>query len=159
MKLVDTSTATGKNTTQDTWFIPANDVAIGTISLGEGGFGKVYAGQYGSNAVAIKSVSGLITHESLKMMHDEASIWKSLVHPNITLLYGISEDAENNPVLVMEKLETSLYHRIYCDDEADLPTSQQKLKWLLQIAEAFKYMHSRDNPVVHADLNPRNVLL
>ncbi|KAI9352943.1 kinase-like domain-containing protein, partial [Obelidium mucronatum] len=33
------------------------------------------------------------------------------------------------------------------------------MRWILQIAQAFKYLHAQENPVIHADLNPYNVLI
>ena len=38
-------------------------------------------------------------------------------------------------------------------------TKETNLKWILQIAEALNYLHSRNPPIVHRDLKADNVLL
>ncbi|KAI9335256.1 kinase-like domain-containing protein [Obelidium mucronatum] len=139
------------------WFIPPANVTIKRDeSLGVGGFGQVYAGHYGPNPVAVKTITGLNDPRARTMAKDEATLWYTLRHPNITLLFGVSVDQENNPLLIIERAKTSLCRRLY--DEEPL-TKEEKLRWILQIAEAFKYLHAKENPVIHADLNPNNVLI
>ncbi|KAI9335253.1 kinase-like domain-containing protein [Obelidium mucronatum] len=139
------------------WFIPPASVTIDRAeSLGAGGFGQVYAGQYGTNPVAVKTITGLNDPRARKMAKDEATLWYTLRHPNITSLFGVSVDEQNDPVLIIERAKTSLCRRLYGEEPV---TKEEKLRWILQIAEAFKYLHAKENPVIHADLNPNNVLI
>ncbi|ORY46632.1 kinase-like protein [Rhizoclosmatium globosum] len=39
------------------------------------------------------------------------------------------------------------------------PTLVERLNWLLDIAYAYKYLHTLESPVYHRDLKPNNVLL
>ncbi|KAI9335257.1 kinase-like domain-containing protein [Obelidium mucronatum] len=139
------------------WFIPPANVTINrNESLGVGGFGQVYAGQYATNPVAIKTITGLNDPGARKLAKDEAPLWYTLRHPNITPLFGVSVDEQNNPLLIIERAKTSLFRRLYYEGPV---TKEEKLRWILQIAQAFKYLHAQENPVIHADLNPNNVLL
>ena len=62
------------------------------------------------------------------------------------------------PVLVMEKMDTSL--RTYLEDHSkeQFPL-QQKAFVLRQVIQALVYLHSQNPPLVHHDLSPNNVLL
>ncbi|KAI9338226.1 kinase-like domain-containing protein [Obelidium mucronatum] len=142
------------------WFIPAAEVTIDkSESLGKGGSGEVYTGCYGTNPVAIKTITGLVDPQAIKMAKSEASIWYTLKHPNITLLYGVSVDELSNPMLIIERAETSLYSRLYRANKEEPVSKEVKMRWILQIAQAFKYLHAQKNPIIHADLNPRKVLI
>ncbi|KAI9344299.1 kinase-like domain-containing protein [Obelidium mucronatum] len=142
------------------WFIPATEVTIKKAEpLGKGGFGEVYSGYYGTIPVAIKTITGLDNPKAVQMAKSEATLWHTLKHPNITLLYGVSVDEHGNPTLIVERAETSLHSRLYCANGEEPVSKEVKMRWILQIAQAFKYLHAQKNPVIHADLNPRNVLL
>ena len=41
---------------------------------------------------------------------------------------------------------------------ADVPLAP-RMEWLLQIAQAMKFLHSKEPPILHRDLKPCNVLL
>ena len=62
------------------------------------------------------------------------------------------------PVLVMEKMDTSL--RSYLEDHSkeEFPL-HQKVFVLRQVTEALAYLHSQNPPLVHHDLSTNNVLL
>ncbi|KAI9338187.1 kinase-like domain-containing protein [Obelidium mucronatum] len=142
------------------WFIPATDVVINKAEpLGKGGYGEVYPGIYGTIPVAIKTITGLDNPEAVQTAKSEATLWYSLKHPNITQLYGVAVDEHGNPTLIIERAERSLYSCLYCANGEDPVSKEVKMRWILQIAQAFKYLHAQTNPVIHADLNPRNVLI
>ncbi|KAI9334528.1 kinase-like domain-containing protein [Obelidium mucronatum] len=136
------------------WFIPAADVIVNRAEpLGEGGFG----GCYETLPVTIKTITGLVSPKAVRMAQGEATLWFSLKHANITSLYGVSVDEHGNPMFIMERAETSLHSRLYCANGEKPVSKDVKMRWILQIAQAFKYLHSQTNPVIHADLNPRKV--
>ncbi|KAJ3089080.1 hypothetical protein HK100_007865 [Physocladia obscura] len=126
--------------------------------LGEGAFGIVYGGRYGDKRVAFKRIAGSLSKADRKSINNEASVWHRLKHPNIVLLWGISANSNGIPLLVIERLETSLFKRIYPDD-GEIPPFDQRVDWIMQIAQACKYLHNLTRPVVHADLKPDNILI
>ncbi|KAJ3080098.1 hypothetical protein HDU99_009291, partial [Rhizoclosmatium hyalinum] len=139
--------------------IPNSDISVSSVKLGEGYFGEVFAGLYLTYRVAIKKFRSLpvkAQQGDLNKAIQEAAIWGSLRHPNIAMLWGIATDSDGLPMLVMERFETNLLTRLHSNL---IPTEDERIQWLLNIANAYKYLHSLDPPVVHRDLKPDNVLL
>lgn len=88
----------------------------------------------------------------------ECQLMSSLRHPNITMFLGICFlPSCRLPILVMERLETSL------DDLLEhLPNIPLSLKRsiLEDVASGLLYLHTRQpQPVIHRDLTSRNVLV
>ncbi|ORY37567.1 kinase-like protein [Rhizoclosmatium globosum] len=131
------------------------EVTISNKELGRGCYGVVYAGKYGTTDVAIKTF-GLVPANSddLAKAMQEASIWHSLKHPNIATHWGIAYDETKRPMLVVERLQMNLLERLKSN-----PTARERIKWLIDIAQAFRYLNSLNPPVIHRDLKPDNVLI
>ncbi|KAJ3003737.1 UNVERIFIED_CONTAM: hypothetical protein HDU68_005530 [Siphonaria sp. JEL0065] len=88
----------------------------------------------------------------------EAKVMTKLRHPHIVTLWGVSEDAEEQGtmVLVMERMDGTVLARI--QDDPELPYAQ-RIMWMEQTAQAFKYLHGLSKPLVHKDLKPDNILI
>ena len=95
----------------------------------------------------------------------ECLTWSKLRHPGVVQFLGVHMDRGSHvvpksrlPVLVMEKMDTSL--RSYLEDHSreQFPL-HQKTFVLLQVTQALAYLHSQNPPLVHHDLSPNNVLL
>ena len=81
----------------------------------------------------------------------------SLRHPNITLFLGLCFLPNTRlPLLVMEKLETSLDDLL--EHVPSLPLSL-KCSVLEGVSSGLVYLHKREPPVIHRDLTAKNVLL
>ena len=81
-----------------------------------------------------------------------------LRHPGVVQFLGVHMDRRSRlPVLVMEKMDTSL--RMYLEDHSkeEFPL-HQKAFVLRQVTQALVYLHSQNPPLVH-DLSPNNMLL
>ena len=95
----------------------------------------------------------------------ECLMWSKLRHPRVVQFLGVHIDRGSHiipksrlPVLVMEKMDTSL--RSYLEDHSkeQFPLHQKSFV-LRQVTQALAYLHSQNPPLVHHDLSPNNVLL
>ena len=87
----------------------------------------------------------------------ECQLMSSLRHPNITQFLGLCFlPGTQLPLLIMERLETSLHDLL--EQTRNLPLSV-KCSVLEDIASGLLYLHERPSPVIHRDLTARNVLL
>ena len=80
-----------------------------------------------------------------------------LRHPNITLFIGVCflPDCQL-PVLVMEKLDSSLDDLLGAVPNIPLPLKQSMLE---DIVRGLLYLHQHNPQIVHRDLTAKNVLL
>ena len=89
----------------------------------------------------------------------ECITWSKLRHPGVVQFLGVyQEPGSRVPVLVMEKMDTSL--RKYLEDHSkeEFPLSLKTFV-LHQITQALAYLHSQNPLLVHHDLSTNNVLL
>ena len=78
-------------------------------------------------------------------------------HPHVVQFLGLCYlEGSALPVLVMEKLDSSLDHLLETSPNLTLGL---KLSLLTDVARGLVYLHTRNPPVVHRDLSARNVLL
>ena len=71
--------------------------------LGEGGFGEVWRGRYVVTDVAVKmykTAGG--SEETKRMWFREIDIHSKLVHPNVVLILGATEDPAGNFLMITE---------------------------------------------------------
>ena len=89
----------------------------------------------------------------------ECLTWSKLRHPGVVQFLGVHMDRRSRlPVLVMEKMDTSL--RTYLENHSkEQFLLHQKAFVLRQVTQAMAYLHSQNPPLVHHDLSPNNVLL
>ena len=164
--------------------IRSEDLTIDKV-LGQGGFGTVYKGTWNDRTVAIKElnessgsgsdlsglssedvISGGSTSSKFQEFQRECWIMSTMVHPNITQLYGVSVI----PVLRMvmqfcpggdlfdflhPKDSNGKRHSIKRSDVSwDL-----RFKIGLDIAKGMRYLQSIKPPIIHRDLRSLNVFL
>ncbi len=121
--------------------------------IGKGGFGQVFKGMDPDlkRPVAIKTCS-LEEGDMRERFFKEAEIAARLQHPSITTVYDFGK-VDGEPYLVQEYLSgEDLDQKIKRQDPIGL---EDKLRFLLQIADGLQYAHSRG--VVHRDVKPANM--
>ncbi|KAJ3005868.1 UNVERIFIED_CONTAM: Receptor-interacting serine/threonine-protein kinase 4 [Siphonaria sp. JEL0065] len=148
----------------DDYTIPKSHLTIHKDApLGVGGFGIVCPGIWkGQRRVVFKTIPSSNDKERSAILTETKSWLRIKQHPFIVTLWGLSETdtvkSLKEVVLVLERMEMSLYHRLYADLEARV-SFVERTRWISQTAAAMKYIHSLNPPVLHLDLKPDNILL
>jgi len=133
--------------------VKKGDLEIGEL-IGKGKAGKVFQGKLKGQIVAIKQFNNPEKIDD-KEFRKELSIM-SLVREPTKLLpcYGGSSK-KGNKFIVTELMETSVYDLIH-DKEVEFD-ERLRLIMCIQIAEAMRYLHSRN--IIHRDLKSLNLLI
>ena len=137
------------------------------VKLGRGADATVYAVEWNGTVCAAKRLHEILLEDEspggadkfIRNFEAECLTWSKLRHPGVVQFLGVHLDRSSRlPVLVMEKMDTSL--RTYLEDQSkgEFPL-HQKTFVLRQVTQALAYLHSHNPPLVHHDLSPNNVLL
>ena len=137
------------------------------VQLGRGADATVYAAEWNGTVCAAKRLHEILLEDEspggadklINNFEAECLTWSKLRHPGVVQFLGVYlERSSRLPVLVMEKMDTSL--RTYLEDHSkeEFPL-HQKVFILRQVTQALAYLHSQNPPLVHHDLSPNNVLL
>ena len=127
--------------------------------LGSGGMGEVWLAERADGGlkrqVALKLPTlGRRRALLLQRFERERDILASLEHPNIARLYEAGLDEDGQPYLALEYVDGQPID-VWCRERA--ATVPERLRLLLQVAEAVAYAHGR--LVLHRDLKPGNILV
>ena len=135
------------------------------IMLGEGAYSRVIELELESDpSVTLAGKVFKTSHFSGKInYHDklkkEINIMVHLKHPNIVAYKGVYFQPDAIlPLLVMERMITSLYAFLMQPDSSGLPV-ERKVSFLLDTASGLEYLHSHTPAIIHRDLTAKNVLL
>ena len=135
--------------------------------LGKGADATVFTAEWNGTVCAAKRLHDILLEDEspggadkfISNFEAECLTWSKLRHPGVVQFLGVHMDRRSRlPVLVMEKMDTSL--RTYLEDHSkeQFPL-HQKTFVLRQVTQALAYLHSQNPPLVHHDLSPNNVLL
>ncbi len=144
----------------------ANVVFTG-VRLGIGADATVFEVDWNGTRCAAKRLHEILLEDQsaggvaklLSNFEAECLTWSNLRHPGVVQFLGVHMDRIYRlPVLVMEKMDTSL--RTYLEDHSKkkFPLHQKALV-LRQVTQALAYLHSQNPPLIHHDLSSNNVLL
>ena len=130
--------------------------------LGSGTYGKVIELTSNGNILAGKMFRMSATENTKEMaakMQEEIITMLQLKHPNTVNCKGVCY-LHNHPlpVLLMERLMTSLHAYLLDPKNSNLPVNR-KLSFLLDTARGLDYLHSHTPAIIHRDLTAKNVLL
>jgi len=116
-----------------------------------------------ASSVAVKTPLGDVGE---RLIHNEGGILRELKHDGIVRLEAIVSDGNGGHKLVEEYLEGPslqglLSRQRKCTPHKRLYTHQQGAKWMLQLASALAYMHSRPGgrALIHRDVSIDNTML
>ena len=142
-------------------------VAFTDTKLGRGADATVYEIEWNGTVCAAKRLHEILLEDQssggvaklIGNFEAECLTWSKLRHPGVVQFLGVYfEHSSRLPVLVMEKMDTSL--RMYLEDHSkeEFPLNLKAFV-LRQVTQALAYLHSQNPPLVHHDLSPNNVLL
>ena len=135
--------------------------------LGKSAISTVYEVEWsGTRCAAKRLLETLLEDESrrvadklLNKIETDCVTWSKLRHPNVVQFLGVYvERGSRLPVLIMEKMDTSLRQYLESHSKEDFPLGLKAFV-LRQVAQALAYLHSQNPPLVHHDLSTNNVLL
>ena len=135
--------------------------------LGKGADATVFAVEWNGTVCAAKRLHDILLEDEspggadkfISNFEAECLTWSKLRHPGVVQFLGVHMDRRARlPVLVMEKMDTSLRTYLEHHSKEQFPL-HQKTFVLRQVAQALAYLHSQNPPLVHHDLSPNNVLL
>ena len=143
------------------------NVVFTGVRLGSGADATVFEVDWSGTRCAAKRLHEILLEDQsaggvaklLSNFEAECLTWSNLRHPGVVQFLGVHMDRRSRlPVLVMEKMDTSL--RTYLEDHSkkEFPL-HQKAFVLRQVTQALAYLHSQNPPLIHHDLSSNNVLL
>ena len=143
------------------------NVVFTGVMLGSGADATVFEVDWNGTRCAAKRPHEILLDDQsaggvaklLSNFEAECLTWSKLRHPGVVQFLGVHMDRRSRlPVLVMEKMDTSL--RTYLEDHSKEEFSlHQKAFVLHQVTQALAYLHNQNPPLVHHDLSSNNVLL
>ena len=136
--------------------------------INRGAYGTVYEGELDGRPVAVKKLHKILQeashNESTTVLFDnfkkECSLLEKADHVHVVQFHGAYYDEESNePMLVMEKMYENLSEYLSKNGEEVRLSLSRQLQICLEIVCGVHFLHSLVPPVIHRDLNDKNVML
>ena len=126
--------------------------------LGSGTYGSVIELVSAGEVVAGKVFKNSHMQPVLGKLYGEMILMMSIHHPNIVESRGVCFLEHPMPVLLMERLESSLHAYLLDPSHQDMKLTA-KVSILHDVASGLSYLHNQKPAIIHRDLTARNVLL
>ena len=144
-----------------------SNVLFTDTKLGRGSDAIVYAVKWKGTVCAAKRLHEILLEDDspggsdriISNFEQECLTWSKLRHCAVVQFLGVYREPRSRlPVLVMEKMDTSLRKHLEAHKKEEFPIHLKALV-LRQVTQALAYLHSQKPPLVHHDLTTNNVLL
>jgi len=120
--------------------------------IGEGGFGKVYKGNYGNQVVAIKKILlSTSSEDAAKDIINEIAVVMKIKHERIPKFFGLWESKKRFH-LIFEFIDGPNLKKVYMD----FP-EKTRLMFMSDVCDVLSTMHAQK--IIHRDVKPSNVML
>ena len=145
------------------WLIDGTNYQYKIVKvIGEGGFGITYLAKRNDGLdVVVKTLNDTMQNKpefndlQAKFMK-EAFFLKGCKHPHIVKILDICQSV-NLWCMVMENIDgETLWERV---EKKGALSESEALSYIQQIGSALEYMHNLDEPLLHRDLNPKNIMI
>ena len=135
--------------------------------IGRGSYGRVFTVKYFGLVCAAKEIHSIlldvpdeVRDSVIRSFLRECYHCSELRHPNIVQFIGVyyddKDDEQNLPIMVMELMDQSLTSLVEKQKRIEIKV---KMSILHDVSLGLSYLHGQDEPIVHRDLSPNNVLL
>lgn len=147
----------------DGWVIDGTNYQYKIVrEIGKGGFGITYLAKRNDGLdVVVKTLNDTMQNKpefndlQAKFMK-EAFFLKGCKHPHIVKILDICQSV-NLWCMVMDAIDgETLWERV---ERKGALSESEALGYIQQIGSALEYMHNLDEPLLHRDLNPKNIMI
>ncbi|KAK6975623.1 serine/threonine-protein kinase drkB [Biomphalaria glabrata] len=136
-----------------------NDVTYSERDLvGDGTFSQVFRGDYKGTTVAVKRLKFPLQSTDKNYFAAEVSMLQKLHHPNVLSLLGVCNIRKLTHI-VLEFMPGGNLHNLLHGTSRMTLGSDVFYKVARDISSGVYYLHHRQPPVLHLNLNSHNVLL
>ncbi|XAR57956.1 Non-specific serine/threonine protein kinase [Bertholletia excelsa] len=127
-------------------------------SIGEGSFGSVYKGVLADGEIVAVKILNLQVEGAFRSFDIECKVLSTIRHRNLVKVISTCTSPELRALIIEYMPNGSLDKWLYSNQQClDV---LQRLSIMIDVAFALEYLHhSRQEPIVHCDLKPSNVLL
>lgn len=138
------------------------EISISEITIeeqiGNGDFSIVYRGKWNERTVALKKIVSLPNPKIKELFNEEVSmLLRRLQHPNIIKIFGVSKSEEDDPIIVTEFENGTLYNYLYKQNIK--PPLKRIIELGMDIGNGLIYLHQLVPKIIHSNLKSSNVLL
>ena len=139
------------------WEVSHIEVTSTGLKLGDGGWGRVEAGFFQGQKVALKMLhSDIVSPFYNDLVRREIAMMVRVRHPNLLLcIAAVLDHPSGSPIIITELMDTSL-RKMYTSGALDYI---MKLSILRDVASALNYLHCHQDEIIHRDVSSSNVLL
>jgi serine/threonine protein kinase len=132
--------------------------------LGRGSYGEVYKAKWNGKIVAAKRIHPILVRFDpggdngvVAKFVEECELLRRLKHPNILEVIYVIWENKKPPILITELLDCDL-SKHFSECKTSMPL-EELVNIMLDVAKGLEYLHGQEQPIIHRDVCPKNILL